>query len=90
MTAGYGPGTYRGHGPEQNGAPPELNSPAGRLFARTCSQCHALPDPRQHPAEQWPSVVARMQQHMEERNIALPGRQALDEIDTFLEQHTNK
>lgn len=36
-----------------------------KLFRETCAQCHALPDPTQHSAEEWPSVVARMQQNLE-------------------------
>lgn len=38
--------------------------PAVALFARTCSRCHALPDPGQYPAEAWSDVVERMREHM--------------------------
>jgi hypothetical protein len=46
--------------------------PAGRGredFARVCSQCHALPDPRVHSAEDWPTVFARMEQNMRRMKV---------------------
>ena len=89
MMGGYGPGPGSGYEENRQQAYPDLNSRAGRLFGQTCSQCHGLPDPRQHTARQWPSVVARMEQHMRERNLPLPGENAIKDIDAFLEQHTN-
>jgi len=38
---------------------PDLKSQPGQMFAIACSQCHALPDPRE-----WPQVVERMQRNM--------------------------
>src|SRR3990172_1578733 len=32
---------------------PDVNSPAGESFRVACGQCHALPDPRRHTAEEW-------------------------------------
>lgn len=89
MMGGYGPGTGGGYEEDRRQAYPDLKSREGRLFAQTCTQCHALPDPRQHTAGQWPSVIARMKQHMRERNIPLPGEYAIKDIVAFLEQHTN-
>jgi cytochrome c2 len=43
---------------------PALKSTAGEIFAIACSQCHALPDPNQHTAREWPAVVERMKGHM--------------------------
>lgn len=43
--------------------------PGARLFADTCSRCHALPDPEQHTPEAWPAVVARMRGHMREMGV---------------------
>lgn len=43
--------------------------PAGpnrEFFSTTCSQCHALPDPRQHSPEDWIAVVRRMTDHMQQ------------------------
>lgn len=47
----------------------EASLPAGpnrEFFTTTCSQCHALPDPRQHSPEDWIAVVRRMTDHMQE------------------------
>jgi cytochrome c2 len=43
---------------------PALQTGAGQMFSLACSQCHALPDPQQHTAGEWPGVVKRMQGHM--------------------------
>jgi hypothetical protein len=48
---------------------PALESPAAQsegaaVFARYCTQCHRLPDPRQHRPGDWPAVVERMRIHM--------------------------
>jgi cytochrome c5 len=40
------------------------DAPGRDFFEKTCSQCHELPDPRQHSATDWPVVVRRMNQHM--------------------------
>jgi cytochrome c5 len=40
------------------------DAPGRELFETTCSQCHELPDPRQHSSEDWFVVVRRMNQHM--------------------------
>jgi len=89
MMGGYGPGSPNGYEGNRQQGYPDLDSPAGRLFAQTCSQCHALPDPRQHTAAQWPSVVARMELHMKQSDMPLSGRRETKDIDAFLEQHTS-
>lgn len=38
-------------------------------FGRVCSRCHALPDPAQHTAEEWPAVVERMRGHMQRMDV---------------------
>ena len=47
------------------GTVPSPDSPNTALFQRTCSRCHALPDPKQHTADEWPGVVERMRKNME-------------------------
>jgi cytochrome c5 len=39
------------------------DAPGRDLFEATCHQCHELPDPRQHSAQDWYVVVRRMNQH---------------------------
>jgi mono/diheme cytochrome c family protein len=43
---------------------PEARAAGATLFARTCSRCHALPNPMQHASSEWPAVVARMRGNM--------------------------
>ncbi len=37
-----------------------LDTSNGIVFSQACSQCHALPDPKQHTPEEWPVVTVRM------------------------------
>ncbi len=71
-----------------------LRSDAGRMFEQACSQCHALPDPGQHRAAQWPDVVQRMQGYMRRTNRIVGSRPDPDEpqldpeaIVAFLQRH---
>lgn len=56
--------------------------PAGRGrddFSLICSRCHALPDPRVHSPEDWPTVFARMERNMERMKVPPPvGSQTTD------------
>jgi len=65
----------------------DLNSPAGTTFSVTCSQCHALPDPQQHTADEWPGVVERMTQNMEIMGKTVPSRKILETIVAYLQKH---
>ena len=76
---------------------PDVNSPAAESFRLACSQCHVLPDPRRHTAEEWPEVVARMQKNMEWMNRVVgskpvPGEPQLkiDDINAFLMRHARR
>ena len=68
---------------------PDLNTAAGEPFRATCARCHALPDPVQHTAGEWPAVVARMQHNMTVMGRAVPDQTALSEIIAFLQQHAH-
>ena len=70
---------------------PEVNTPSGESFRLACNQCHTLPDPKRHTAEEWRAVVARMQKNMEWMNRVVgtrpvPGEPQLriEEINGFL------
>lgn len=43
---------------------PDPQSTGAQLLAQYCTQCHELPGPGMHTAEEWPSVVDRMNQRM--------------------------
>ena len=46
---------------------PEPRSAGAQLAAAYCVQCHYLPNPAMHSADNWPAVVARMVWRMEGR-----------------------
>ncbi len=73
---------------------PALESEAGKMYIIACTQCHALPDPRQHTLREWPIVVERMKRHMAWANTVV-GVDSLktvpvletQEIVRFLQRH---
>jgi len=67
-----------------------LNSSSGMLFQQACSQCHALPDPKQHTPQEWPDVVARMKQNMKQmqKPVIRPEEEAL--IVQFLQHAASR
>jgi len=65
----------------------DLNTPAGKSFEAMCSQCHALPDPKQHTADEWPGVVGRMTQNMKTMGKPLPDLATLELAVEFLQIH---
>jgi hypothetical protein len=76
---------------------PEVNRPAGEAFRLACNQCHVLPDPQRHTAQEWRAVVARMQENMEWMNRVvgskpMPGepRLAVEEINAFLAKYARR
>jgi cytochrome c2 len=79
---------------EMDPAHPALRSTSGQMFSIACAQCHALPDPGRHTANEWPGVVERMKRHMAWANTvvgvgALRTTPVLDtgEIVRFLQRH---
>lgn len=59
---------------------------AGRAtFSRMCSRCHALPDPRQHSTADWPAVVTRMEQRMDQMKVDRPAQGQVSEIILYLQ-----
>ena len=76
---------------------PEVNRPSGEAFRLACNQCHVLPDPQRHTADEWPKVVARMQENMEWMNRVVgsqpvPGEPQLrlEEINAFLRKYARR
>jgi hypothetical protein len=76
---------------------PEVNRPSGEAFRLACNQCHVLPDPQRHTAQEWRAVVARMQENMEWMNRVvaskpIPGepRLAVEEINAFLAKYARR
>lgn len=65
----------------------DLDTSAGRAFQSTCVLCHALPDPQQHTAEEWPAVIERMRQNMVTQGKTVPNEATIGEIVVFLQRH---
>lgn len=93
MSSGMmGPGAPRsvtGNNPSPaSGATPQQQSgAAAETFGRVCSSCHALPDPHEHTASQWPRVVARMKGYMASSGTPVPDQRTLQDIEHYLETH---
>lgn len=58
--------------------------PGKERFVATCSQCHALPDPKQHSPQDWVAVVRRMNVHMEKMLGVVLSQDELQRIVLFL------
>ena len=76
---------------------PEVNAPSGEAFRLACKQCHVLPDPKRHTAQEWPAVVERMRRNMEWMNRVvgtqpIPGEPQLrvEEITAFLQKYARR
>jgi cytochrome c5 len=59
-------------------------APGRATFSQTCSRCHALPDPRQHSAADWPAVVMRMEERMTQMKVDRPSAPQTQEIIGYL------
>lgn len=46
---------------------PDAQSEGARHLALYCAQCHDLPPPAMHGADEWPAIVLRMQTYMAQR-----------------------
>ncbi len=66
-----------------------VNQVAGE-FVRYCSRCHALPDPGQHTAAEWPAVVDRMQQHARDGQLSVMTPDEKTGVLTYLRQHAQQ
>jgi len=71
-----------------NGTPiPAPQSEAALLFADKCGECHAVPHPARHSADDWPHYVALMEQRMRERDIALLSEAQRQLILSYLSEY---
>jgi mono/diheme cytochrome c family protein len=67
--------------------------PAGKgrdEFSVVCSQCHSLPDPRVHSAEDWPTVYSRMERNMERMQVQPPSGTVSQDILLYLQTVAGK
>lgn len=57
----------------------------GHAYERHCGSCHALPDPKQHTADEWPQVVERMLRSMPVMKYSPPDAEELKSIEDYLQ-----
>jgi hypothetical protein len=76
---------------------PEAFRPSGEAFRLACNQCHVLPDPKRYTAQEWPRVVARMQENMAWMNRVVGSKPVrgepqlrIDEINAFLRKYARR
>jgi len=71
---------------------PDPKSRGAKLLLQYCTQCHELPSPGLHTADDWPVVVARMQQRilqLAKKELRLNGLSTMDEktLLAYLQEH---
>ncbi len=67
--------------------------PAGHgreVFAKVCSRCHALPDPRVHSSQDWATVFKRMESNMRRMKVAPLTREQTADVLGYLQGVASK
>jgi len=54
---------------------PEPESPGARLYLKKCTQCHGLPGPKRHTAEQWDHLLVMMSGFMDQKGLPFPAEE---------------
>ncbi len=66
---------------------PLPQSQAALLFADKCGECHAVPHPARHSADEWPHYVVLMERRMAERNVTALSDAERQLIVRYLSEH---
>ncbi len=71
---------------------PEPESDGARLFARFCSQCHNLPNPKMYSTDEWPFMFNRMIAHARtmqslEEGFVVPDEDEKERIIEYLKRN---
>lgn len=72
---------------------PDAASAGGQAYGMLCMQCHDLPPPAMHSAEEWGGVLARMRSHIQERHsgmmsrLIVPTERDWATLEAYLGQH---
>jgi cytochrome c5 len=69
---------------------PAPESKGALLFKDTCSQCHSIPDPKLHTAQEWPKVVERMTSNMQAMGRRVITEDEKKEILSYLTAYSRK
>jgi hypothetical protein len=78
-------------GEQQNGEKnyPEPASPGATLLVEKCSTCHGAPLPSSRPANLWPGIVNRMQDHMRQQGYQTLNNEQLGVLMDYLQKHSS-
>ncbi len=66
---------------------PDQQSLEFQQFSRQCSTCHRPPMPDVHVAGAWSAVVARMQQHKEQRGLLVMSNIERQQVLAYLQAY---
>lgn len=69
---------------------PKLTGSGAEAFRQVCSGCHAVPDPGQHSAAEWPAVVERMARNMTALQRQVPEQAVLEQLVAFLQANASQ
>lgn len=67
-----------------------LHTEVGKLFVENCSDCHTLPSPNLHTADEWEVTASRMQENRKKMGKAEIPPESLDKILTLLKKYSKK
>ncbi len=91
MPAAPAPGTIpRGLNPDDL---PEAGGHGATLLTIYCVQCHDLPNPAMHTADEWQAVLDRMENHIRGRRggmlsrVAMPSKRDWDDLRDYLARY---
>jgi hypothetical protein len=89
MTSGCGKGGPLNEHTEMtiNTARALTDSETSSPLKKWCGDCHAPPKPSSHKSQEWPNIVARMQDHRITQGLAKIDDQALSKLVTYLQNH---
>jgi cytochrome c5 len=70
---------------------PDAQLPGARLVGGYCTQCHGLPNPALHSAQEWPVVAERMYSRMQlmssSGRVQAPDAREFEAIVDYLQTH---
>ena len=69
---------------------PQPESTGAKLVSQYCGECHAPPRPSMYKANEWPGVVARMQNYRTIRGHGAVSEPELKRLLEYLQQHSAK
>ena len=66
---------------------PEPESPGATVLKKRCSSCHAAPPPASRSAQEWLSIMYRMQGRMRSKHIEPLDNKEFSTLRAYLQMH---